>query len=338
MTMDSLALSRFSFEPDQRRAITLDRGMLSLLRGSLVTIGSEAEGIADCHVSRSLARATEVLKAGFIACPVLWACYASLCDFISADDLAAANTTAAALDKALDSAPAPYISNLNDRDLGDGYAAVYARAVDDDVDMRFDLVAIDDGEATRARTLIVEARDLIGGASPDLLSEMDALVRQIVLARGQPGGLLFSGAATLFLWGAIFINPTTISDRLTMAEALTHEARHALLTGLAGGRDVTLNDSHERYPSPLREEPRPIEGIAHAAFVLARMTMMLDCLASSHCLSDRERLRANCMREDNISMFRSAMVTLKEHALFTAEGAAIFGHCETFMDLERLGR
>lgn len=323
--------SDFSLEPDGKRARALDDKMASLLRRSLDTIRVEAAGVAQCRVAGSLARAVDDVALDRRPRPVVWAHYAELCDAIASDDISAANFTAAALDDALGAASAPYVSNLNDRDLGIGNAALYAKVLDDDRAAPRDLVAVDEGEVARARALIGEAHDLFGGTCPDLLSEMDALVREIVLVGGRPGGNEFAGAATLFLWGAIFINPTTIPDRLAMAEALTHEAGHALLTGLTGGLDVTVNDRHERYPSPLRADPRPVEGVAHAAFVLARMTLMLDRLAHARQLDDRERARLDAMRAANADLFDSAMLTLREHARFTPDGTAIFGACESFM-------
>ena len=294
MHLAALELATYNFEPDAARAVALDTAMLSALRDSLGTIHDEAEGIAGCRVAEYLARAVAIIRAGYHARPILWALYAELCNAIAAEDIGGANSAAAAFNESLIAAPAPYVSNFDDVDLGAGCAALYGRALDDDSAKPLALVAVDADDVARARTLIGEARDLIGGACPNLLSEMDALVREIVLVKGQSGRNLFSGAATLFLWGAVFINPTAILDRLAMAEALTHEAAHALLTGLTGGLDVTLNDRADRFQSPLREDPRPMEGIAHAAFVLARMTSMLDGLTRLKGLSE-PRARDRCL-------------------------------------------
>ena len=329
------ALATYDFEPDAARAVALDSAMSSLLRDSLGTIRDESEDIAECRVAEHLARAVKVIQAGCRPRPVLWALYAELGSAIATDDVARANAAAAAFDEALIATPAPYVSNFDDCDLGAGYAKLYGRILDDDSAKPLELVAVDINDAARARTMISDARDLLGGACPHLLSEMDALVREIVLVKGKSGRNSFSGAATLFLWGAVFINPTSLPDRLALAEALTNEAAHALLTGLTGGVDVTVNDRANRYPSPLRMDPRPIEGIAHAAFVLARMTLMLNSLTQFQGLSKPERATVALMRASNASLYEKALVTLKAYALFTSEGEAIFSHCETYMDLWR---
>ncbi len=53
--------------------------------------------------------------------------------------------------------------------------------------------------------------------------------------------------------------------------ALLHETAHQLLFGLSLDQPVVENDVEERYASPLRPDPRPMDGIFHATFVCARM-------------------------------------------------------------------
>ncbi len=74
-----------------------------------------------------------------------------------------------------------------------------------------------------------------------------------------------------------------------MVESLAHETAHALLFGLPLGADLTTNDPGERYALPLRLDPRPIEGIVHATYVLARMIYALDQISGSVRLGADER-------------------------------------------------
>ena len=82
--------------------------------------------------------------------------------------------------------------------------------------------------------------------------------------------LQFDGASTFYLWGAVFVRVAGKSP-VELAEALAHETGHLLLFGLTIGRPLVENSYDERYASPLREDPRPMEGLVHAAYVLARM-------------------------------------------------------------------
>jgi HEXXH motif-containing protein len=61
---------------------------------------------------------------------------------------------------------------------------------------------------------------------------------------------------------------------------LTHEAAHSLLLGYTLGAPLVESDPAERFSSPLREDLRPMDGIVHATYVLARMHYII---ASSVC-------------------------------------------------------
>ncbi|MBL6431916.1 MAG: hypothetical protein HPM95_15385 [Alphaproteobacteria bacterium] len=50
-----------------------------------------------------------------------------------------------------------------------------------------------------------------------------------------------------------------------------HEAAHGTLFAMSPVEFYVFNPENERYSSPLRLDPRPLDGIYHATFVLARM-------------------------------------------------------------------
>jgi hypothetical protein len=79
----------------------------------------------------------------------------------------------------------------------------------------------------------------------------------------------FDGASTFYLWGAVF---TTIEGKspVDLAQTLAHETGHLLLFGSMLGRPLVENEDDERYDSPLRRDPRPMEGVVHAAYVMDR--------------------------------------------------------------------
>lgn len=63
-----------------------------------------------------------------------------------------------------------------------------------------------------------------------------------------------------------------------MDEVLAHEAGHSLLFGLTVDEPLVLNLDDVLYPSPLREDPRPMDDIYHAAFVSAHMALAMETL------------------------------------------------------------
>jgi hypothetical protein len=98
-------------------------------------------------------------------------------------------------------------------------------------------------------------------------------IGEIVLAIGSedPTAMQFDGASSFMLWGAIVLNATAHRTDLETAQALTHESGHNLLFGLSADGPLVENDDKARYPSPLRADPRPMDGIVHATYVTARM-------------------------------------------------------------------
>ena len=53
-------------------------------------------------------------------------------------------------------------------------------------------------------------------------------------------------------------------------ENIVHEAGHQFLNFLWMSENLIINEGEDYFSSPLRKEPRPLSGIFHGAFVLAR--------------------------------------------------------------------
>lgn len=105
--------------------------------------------------------------------------------------------------------------------------------------------------------------------------ELEALVDTVVLATSSSTEKVFAGASAFDAWGAILVNAAYRSDRLHLAMTLVHESSHLKLFYAYLDDEIVLNPPEGRYASPLRREPRPMNGIYHAAFVLARMARFL---------------------------------------------------------------
>jgi len=225
---------------------------------------------------------------------------------------------------ALDPAPLVEVATLRDEDLGDGLAALYGRMVDDDEAFDLRLQAADAGVMAKMRRLTGDARALIATADPAFAAEIDILGRQIVIAEGRAGAGQFGGAATFFLWGALLVNPAMNPDRLTLAESLVHESGHALLFGLSNAEPLVLNAPDEAFASPLRADPRPMEGLVHATYVCARMARFMELVRERCDLSGAEREKALAMAGEARKYYAAGLETVREHARFSPIGRAVF--------------
>ena len=220
------------------------------------------------------------------------------------------------------------VATLTPRHLGADVARCIA-LLDHDASHPLGLHAVDEAEVERVARLLASARELLARGAPELLDEVDVLGHQLLLGKGEQ--TVFGGAATVFLWGAVVLNPRLIKDRIDLAESLAHETAHALLFGLTLGEDLTLNDPGERFSSPLRADPRPIEGIVHATYVLARMVYALRSLSRLTVLDAAERRRVADKIERNTASYHAGLGVVQAHARFTPAGAVIFENCRRAM-------
>ncbi len=271
--------------------------------------------------------------------PVIFSLYGSFIEALFANRLAAAQTL---LDRLLsEHAPAtPYLNilTLDDACLGAGNAARFEAEIIAQ-DPAASHLPFNQPEFTRHRAAIQEALTWLGQAAPAFAGETQALLRDIILARrlvaGEPDTGL-SGASSFFLWGAAFIKFSGTPDRLALAEAVVHESAHMLLFGFTAGAPLVTNPPQERHASPLREDARPMDGLVHAAYVLARITLFYTQLLQSGHLSDHEASTAAAAATQCREQFNQADKVIARHAIFTEPGAAAYNAARSWMRAWRL--
>jgi HEXXH motif-containing protein len=183
-----------------------------------------------------------------------------------------------------------------------------------------------------ATELLASARTAIAVADPALAEEIAALINEIVFARELPGSSTrFGGATSFAAWGATFLNVGGHRSMVAMANALVHEAAHALLFGLSCGNPLVDNDVNDRYASPLRADRRPMEGIFHATFVSARMCYAMTRLLGSGTLDGPQRQQAGAARDDAVRAFNAGYATVQAHARPTPVGRAAMQAAASYM-------
>lgn len=128
---------------------------------------------------------------------------------------------------------------------------------------------------------------LLDSGFPEMAAEIRALLREIVVAAGpeDPKALTFDGASCYMLWGAILLNARGQKSVLDTAQALAHESGHNLLFGFSTDGPLVENPDEELFSSPLRKDPRPMDGVFHATYVVARMHQTLRRLLDAGVLS-----------------------------------------------------
>lgn len=195
------------------------------------------------------------------------------------------------------------------------------------------IALLDEQAANTATQSIDRALALLRNHAPATYEEISCVVSEIVPAEGIVcDGRAFGGCSSLERWGTILLNATYIkSDDLVVAESIVHEAAHTVLFGKSPVNFLVENEDDERFCSPLRIDPRPMNGIYHATFVLARMHFAMREVAASPSATDVIRRQARGLCEASARLFWDGYRVVAAHARFTPEGRAIMADTCTWM-------
>jgi hypothetical protein len=252
----------------------------------------------------------------------------------------ASRLDSAASDRATDSARAlsapPLISNLSPAFYSPEQIGRFSRWWDIEPENAMGMTDVADSEFARVRHLIETAFARLRDCAPELFEEICTIISEIVVARsdGSQRGE-FGGVSSFALWGAIAINFELADDWPTCLRSVVHEAAHNLLFGLARSEPLVADDPAIRRPSPLRQDPRPLDGIFHAAFVSARESLALDSLLIHNERHDRltqpEVQAVEAMLENSVISFWNCVEVVRHDASLTPLGEQILEECETWM-------
>lgn len=175
--------------------------------------------------------------------------------------------------------------------------------------------------AQRTRRAIEAALDLVRETAPRSWEVLSAITCEIIATRGiARASMTFDGCSSLERFGSILVNMNRARTPLVLAETLVHESAHSLLFALSCHDHRVLNPATELHQSPLRIDPRPLDGIYHAVFVLARMHDFLVEVALGPNTAPAIRDEAIGLVQARQSNFFDGYAVLAEHARLTPIG------------------
>ena len=141
----------------------------------------------------------------------------------------------------------------------------------------------------------------------------------------------FDGATSFFCWGALFLNADTHRALVQMIDGLSHESAHAYLFALSLGDSFVNNPDDELRASPLRSDPRPLDGIFHAAYVSARMHYAHSHAIEAGVLSESDESEARNALAASRAAFLDGLKTLNDHASLTPLGRRVMNAAGNYM-------
>ncbi|MEO9877662.1 MAG: HEXXH motif-containing putative peptide modification protein [Anderseniella sp.] len=296
--------------------------LLSVCEPSMTFDGDRAEGL----LSR--------IRSGSRESPCLYSRHFKLIEALQAEDMASAETLIKGILAETPAEDGIVVISLGaqscDRDT-ELVTSYFCEA-----DSLFSYVQPDPERAAQTEANLYGAMEDLRGFAPGLAAEMDALVNTVILATGiqvagdEPGE--FESVTALRAFGAVLFNADSTATRLQCVVSLIHEHAHMVLFAHSPNEGVVTNSPDERYVSPLRSDARPVEGIFHQSFVLARMIYGMDLLRKSDTVSQHQHDFANEFIGHNVPRFTDAVETLHRHARFTPQGLDVIRSSEAYID------
>jgi len=210
--------------------------------------------------------------------------------------------------------------------------ARYVRAMSGDAGTSFSIGPPPGDLAERFQRRALEGYRLMRAAAPELAAEFDALVADVIMVVGDSKAeYQFDGGSSYFLWGALFLNATSHETDVAMVEVMAHESAHILLYACAAEEALVTNPDEELYASPLRRDPRPMDGLYHATFVSARMHWAMSRLIQSGLLDASAVAAADVAREQDRRNFWAGHEVVARHGKLTKTGAAVMQAAVDYM-------
>lgn len=215
----------------------------------------------------------------------------------------------------------------------------YQRLMDTDLTVPFRIIPPPADEAYEIVAKFQSAFKRMQQAIPMLAEEFEAIIREVILVTGdKQNGYDFAGGSSYMLWGALFVNVSQHATDIALIEAMAHESAHSLLFGFTVDEVLVKNPVDECYASPLRDDPRPMDGIFHATFVSARMHWAMSKLIESSQLSHVEIELVAALREIDRNNFWSGYSTVRNFAKLTETGRKLMDSACGYMSQREAGK
>ena len=321
----------FGFAPDAARARRIDQRMHAELGASLRHLCDASRGIVPFD-ERDMGRLIESLDGDACYAPLVFGDYYALGAALFEDEHSAAAEVFERLRQARPIPREQVIGALEDVDRCPKSAA-YQRMMTGEAGTDIGILPPADDVARAFMDRYRRGMALMEQAMPELAGEVRAIVHEVVCVAGDPSKKMqFDGGSHFQLWGALFLNVDHHRTEHAIVEVVAHESAHSLLFGFCTDEPLVYNDDEDLYPSPLRADLRPMDGIYHATFVSARMHWAMSRLIESGLLSDEARTEALNARKSDQAHFEAGHRVIAESGELSAVGAALMASARAYMD------
>lgn len=331
MTIEAPAGIDRSFAPDGARGRTIDAAMHLELARSIEYLVEQCQGRVDFDPAAA-GDLVRRLDGGARLPPVGFARYYELVFSLLANELDEAATRWRNLVATGDASPGLRVVPLEDPSESE-LGALYTRLMSGDGSDGASILPPPPDVMQDFERRFRDGLDLMKRADGALAEEFLAIIREVVCVVGNPSRKTqLDGSSHYQLWGALFINAEFHDTPEAMMEVLAHESGHSLLFGFCTHEPLVYNDDEPRYASPLRRDPRPMDGIYHATFVSARMHLAMERLLASGLVEASRRPTVREAMHADAKNFRDGDAVVRASADLSPLGRALIDNARAYLD------
>lgn len=215
---------------------------------------------------------------------------------------------------------------------GNSDTARLVRLMTEDDGGIFSIIPPDTTSASAFSEELAQAFAFLKQHIPELYREISALVTEIILVLPDPKApMAFDGGSSYMLWGGMFLNARPRGSVVQMVELLAHESAHLMLFAFSHSEALVSNDAEGLYDSPLRSDPRPMDGIFHATWVSARMYWAVAEMIGTGPLSEAQRREAMTANRRNHQQFLDGYAVIEQHGTLTETGRSVMAAAKQYM-------
>lgn len=178
------------------------------------------------------------------------------------------------------------------------------------------------------KTKIIDALKIIHNVDHASYEAFTCLVNEIIVGISKDKQNSFGGASSLMTWGAIFINAQHYASLPKVVEFIIHELTHCILFGINAKNTLVLNPINESFPSALRRNLRPMDGIYHATLVCAHVAMFMQKWILNENIGLEETDEANDIFVRNKKSFEKMLPMVKKHGKLSPEATDLLARTE----------
>jgi hypothetical protein len=320
-----------AFRPDPGRGRVLYERVKERLAVSFREIAAASSSVITIDEKRLTAFLDSVARARKIS-PRYFAIYHEMLVAVEEDEIETVEHLFDELVNVDDPGDAVLSYNLSDEHLGLGNGARYRRWANIDPQNPLSLVALTPAEFDRIAATTREALAFMDSGAPEVSGEVRSLLAEVVFAcSAADADVAFHGISSFYLWGTVLLNAERHHTTLEVVQTLAHESSHMHLFAVALDSRLVENPEEERYQSPLRVDPRPMDGIYHAIYVTARMHYVLARLLASGALPAHHVQEAETGLVTHVKAFREGYEVVSSHGKLTELGQELLSTAHAYM-------